>query len=171
MATTAPNEFEFRADIAEAQSAAAKARALMDGRFNLGFEDIKAVALPSLRHRIILNFEAEAEGISTDTVLQQILDRAPPDPGETYTLQALGVALGDVMAAQLGLEWVSYRDELGPSRALRLGQTDLVIFPVTMISKRVELSVPFRIEELYRKTAEEIARYRRERPGRRVYPE
>jgi len=95
-------------------------------------------------------------------VLQQVVDRAPLDPEETFALQALGVALGDVMAAELGLHWVAYRDELGRSRALRLGDTELAIFPVTMISKRVERGVPFRIEELYRKTAEEIARYRRE---------
>ena len=104
-------------------------------------------------------------------VLQQIVDRALPEAEETFELQSLGVVLGDVMAAELGLHWVSYRDELGRSRALRLGETDLVIFPVTMISKRVERGVPFRIDELYRETAEEIARYHRERGRGAAYPE
>jgi hypothetical protein len=89
-------------------------------------------------------------------VLQRILDRKSLAPGQTFELQALGVALGDVMAAQLGLSWVIFQDEDGRSRALRLGETDFVVFPVTMISKRVERDVPFTIEELYRKTALEL---------------
>ncbi len=57
----------------------AKVRALMQGRFNASFEDIEAVVLPTLRHRCILNFEAEAEGITTDHVLAQILRDVPRD--------------------------------------------------------------------------------------------
>ena len=52
---------------------AAKIRALLDGRFNVSFEDIRKVYLPALRHRILLNFEAQAENISPDTVLTEIL--------------------------------------------------------------------------------------------------
>lgn len=58
---------------------AAKVRALTQGRFNASFEDIQAVVLPSMRHRCILNFEAEAEGITTDMVLTQILRDVPKD--------------------------------------------------------------------------------------------
>jgi MoxR-like ATPase len=58
---------------------AAKVRALTHGRFNASFEDIQAVVLPTMRHRCILNFEAEAEGITTDIVLKQILRDAPKD--------------------------------------------------------------------------------------------
>jgi MoxR-like ATPase len=57
----------------------AKVRALTQGRFNVSFEDIQAVVLPTLRHRCILNFEAEAEGITTDHVLAQILRDVPKD--------------------------------------------------------------------------------------------
>jgi MoxR-like ATPase len=52
---------------------AGKVRALTAGRFNVSYEDLEAVAQPTLRHRLILNFEAEAEGITTDMVLEQIL--------------------------------------------------------------------------------------------------
>ncbi len=55
----------------------AKVRALLDGRFHVAFEDIKQVALPAMRHRIILNFEAEAEGITTDMVLEKVLSETP----------------------------------------------------------------------------------------------
>lgn len=58
---------------------AAKVRALTQGRFNVSFDDIQAVALATLRHRLILNFEAEAEGITTDIVIGQILKDVPKD--------------------------------------------------------------------------------------------
>ncbi|MCF7764887.1 MAG: MoxR family ATPase [Verrucomicrobia bacterium] len=56
---------------------AAKVRALIQGRFNVGFEDLQAVAHPALRHRLILNFEAEAEGITTDHIIDQLLSEVP----------------------------------------------------------------------------------------------
>ena len=52
---------------------AGKVRALTQGRFNVSYEDLQAAAHATLRHRLILNFEAEAEGITTDMVLDQIL--------------------------------------------------------------------------------------------------
>jgi MoxR-like ATPase len=58
---------------------AGKVRALMQGRFNVSFEDIEAVATPAMRHRLILNFEAEAEAITTDQILAQILKDVPHD--------------------------------------------------------------------------------------------
>src|SRR5512139_918414 len=58
---------------------AAKVRALTDGRFNVSFDDIEAVAAPALRHRLILNFEADAEGITTDHIIAQVLRDVPRD--------------------------------------------------------------------------------------------
>ena len=46
---------------------------MLEGRFNVAFEDIREVALPALRHRVILNFEADAEGITADRVIQDVL--------------------------------------------------------------------------------------------------
>lgn len=56
---------------------AGKVRALTQGRFNVSFEDIHAVAAATLRHRLILNFEAEAEGVTTDLIIAQILKDVP----------------------------------------------------------------------------------------------
>lgn len=56
---------------------AAKVRALAAGRFNVSFDDVQAAALPALRHRLILNFEAEAEGITTDHIIEQVLKAVP----------------------------------------------------------------------------------------------
>ena len=64
---------------AQAIILAAKIRALLQGRFNVAFEDVQHVALPALRHRLILNFEAEAEGITTDHIITQILTDVPRD--------------------------------------------------------------------------------------------
>jgi len=53
---------------------AGKIMALLDGRFNVAFNDLKLAALPALRHRIILNFEAQAEGIAPDDIIRQIVE-------------------------------------------------------------------------------------------------
>src|SRR5258705_1550114 len=58
---------------------AGKVRALTQGRFNVSFDDIQAVAAATLRHRLILNFEAEAEGITTDHIITQVLQDVPQD--------------------------------------------------------------------------------------------
>ncbi len=62
---------------AQTLALAAKVRALLDARFNVSFEDIRRVFLPSMRHRVILNFEAQAEGIDVDQVLLEILEKVP----------------------------------------------------------------------------------------------
>ena len=51
----------------------AKARALLDGRYNVSFDDVDAVALPALRHRVMAGFEAVSEGIDIDDVLKELI--------------------------------------------------------------------------------------------------
>jgi MoxR-like ATPase len=63
---------------AQALVTAGKIYALLDGRFNVSIEDIRSVALPALRHRVILNFEGEAEGITSEAIVRSILDAVPP---------------------------------------------------------------------------------------------
>jgi MoxR-like ATPase len=55
----------------------AKARALLDGRSVAAPEDIRAVALPVLRHRILVNFQAEADGITAEQVVGELLESVP----------------------------------------------------------------------------------------------
>ena len=62
---------------AQAITLAAKLQALLDGRFNASFADVQKVYLPAMRHRVLLNFEGEAEGIETDQVLREILEKTP----------------------------------------------------------------------------------------------
>jgi MoxR-like ATPase len=53
---------------------AAKIKALLAGRFNVALDDIRSVAVPALRHRVLLNFEGEAEGVATEDVVAKILE-------------------------------------------------------------------------------------------------
>ncbi|MEN0111319.1 MAG: MoxR family ATPase, partial [Planctomycetota bacterium] len=62
---------------AQTVALAAKVRALLAGRYNVSFEDARRVYLPALRHRVILNFEAEAEGVDPDDVLREIVKAVP----------------------------------------------------------------------------------------------
>jgi MoxR-like ATPase len=62
---------------AQTLALAAKVRALLEGRYNVSFEDIRRVYLPSLRHRVIVNFEAQAEEIEADQILLEILEKLP----------------------------------------------------------------------------------------------
>lgn len=59
---------------AQAIITASRARAVMEGRYNVSFEDIKYVAYPSLRHRFFLNFDAVADGVTTDALIGQLLE-------------------------------------------------------------------------------------------------
>src|SRR5947199_3854090 len=61
---------------------AAKARAVLHGRYYVSCEDVRSVAAPVLRHRIITNFNAEAEGIKPDDVVRRLTDLIPRDPNE-----------------------------------------------------------------------------------------
>jgi MoxR-like ATPase len=57
----------------------AKVRALLDGRLHAAVEDVREVALPAMRHRVILNFEAEARGMTADAILKQTLAAVPAE--------------------------------------------------------------------------------------------
>jgi MoxR-like ATPase len=73
---------------AQTLALAAKVRALLEGRYNVSFEDVRRVYLPALRHRVILNFEAQAEGLDTDHVLLEILEKLPEKASDDAPLKA-----------------------------------------------------------------------------------
>lgn len=56
----------------------AKARAILNGRYHVAYEDIKAVAVPVLRHRILTNFNAEADGITSLDIIKRLLENVEP---------------------------------------------------------------------------------------------
>jgi MoxR-like ATPase len=62
---------------AQAIVLSSKVRALLEGRYNVSFEDVRRVFLPAMRHRVLLNFEAQAEAIESDQVLLDLLEAVP----------------------------------------------------------------------------------------------
>ncbi len=60
-------------------------RALFDGRMHAGFEDVRAVARRALRHRVLLNFEGEAEGVAAERIVDDVLERVPETGGAAGT--------------------------------------------------------------------------------------
>ncbi len=82
LATPQVNQFlRFGASPRAAQALvlAGKVKALLDGRASVSIEDLRGSVLPAMRHRCLLNFEGEAEGMRTDTVLQNIVETLPVD--------------------------------------------------------------------------------------------
>lgn len=65
---------------AQALMLGGKVKALIEGRYHVGFNDIKSIAPMSLRHRILMNFEAEADRVDSDTIVKQIMDLTPTEP-------------------------------------------------------------------------------------------
>jgi MoxR-like ATPase len=63
----------------QAMILAGKIIALLDGRYAVAFDDIRQAAVPALRHRLILNFEAQAEGLTSDHIIQNILEAVVPE--------------------------------------------------------------------------------------------
>ena len=62
---------------------AGKARAILKGRYYVSTDDIRAVSHPVLRHRVLTNFNAEADGVSSDDIIEWLIDALPADPAAT----------------------------------------------------------------------------------------
>lgn len=97
-------------------------------------------------------------------LLQLLLDRRLVRPDQTRELQAMGVIMGDLLAADLDMHWVVYEDPLGRSRALRYRETDNYLFPMTMISRRREADNRTPVQEIYQKAYDIIAPLRPDMP-------
>lgn len=82
-------------------------------------------------------------------LLQRLLDEQVVLNDQPTQLQAMGIVLGDILAGELGLDWVIYEDRRGRSRALRLGDTDNYLFPATMISRRRQADNDETVQAIY----------------------
>jgi hypothetical protein len=97
-------------------------------------------------------------------VLQLLLDRDIVQPDMTRELQAMGIVLGDLLAQELGMDWVVYEDPVGRNRALRYRDTDNFLFPATMISRRQEGGSDTPVADIFRKAYLSIDRRREPLP-------
>ena len=90
------------------------------------------------------------------TLLDTILKSNWIKPDETVKLQSLGITFGDALAQEVGLEWVFVEDEYGRDPALRLKGTSVLLFPMTMISKRIERGEDVDVYDLFGKALKGI---------------
>ncbi len=86
-------------------------------------------------------------------LLQALLDKQLVRPDQVPELQAMGLIIGDLLAAELGMHWVVYEDNIGRSRALRYRETDDVLFPMTMISRRRAAGNQTSVTAIYQKAS------------------
>lgn len=82
-------------------------------------------------------------------LLDHIIRAGWIEPTETWKLQSLGITLGDVFVQDMGLVWVAVEDEYGRDPALSLPGTSVLLFPLTLISKRIERGEDVDVRELY----------------------
>ncbi len=84
-------------------------------------------------------------------ILQKLLDQKLVKRQDRLHLQAMGVILGDFYVKQLGVHWVILEDKMGRSRALQADQQQQLLFPITMISRRVEGGIQVDVADIYNK--------------------
>jgi len=75
---------------------------------------------------------------------------------QTYELQCMGIIFGDLFVQEMGMEWIIVEDEYGRDPALRIPRTETIIYPLTMISKRVERGEEVDVFELFNGVAAKI---------------
>ncbi len=109
------------------------------------------------------------QGISGDksrdlALMQRLLEQGLVRENQTAELQAMGMIMGSHLAEALDLHWVIYEDQLGRSRALRSGDSDIYLFPMTLVSRRVEAGNTVDLNALYDKAAAKVTALRPKLP-------
>ena len=89
-------------------------------------------------------------------LLRALLDHKVFKPEQTYELQCMGIVLGDVFVRELGMTWVMVEDEYGRDPAVKLGSSSIILFPLTMISKRVEEGEDVDVFDMFNSLAEQV---------------
>ena len=105
----------------------------------------------------VLSLEGNKDDLLT---LEQLILAGSFERGDVRAWQSLGIVFGDILVAEHGLEWVSYEDDLGKSKALRWRNTDNFVFPITFFSKRVHFKERFTISEVYEEISAEIRAFK-----------
>ena len=96
-------------------------------------------------------------------LLRALLDQGVFSPSQTYELQCMGIILGDTFVQEMQMEWVMVEDSYGRDPALRMPGTSIIIYPLTMISKRIEQGESVvDVFELFNGVADQIERMKQE---------
>ena len=129
------------------------------------FMSDQRVRVEQLANRLGRNLSGQA--IRDIDTLQRLLDDGLVPSTDTLTLQAMGVVFGDLLGSHLDMSWIVYRDNAGRSRALSHRDTDVTLFPMTMISRRYQSGSTRRLQSLYDET---VANTRPQLPGGKWLP-
>ena len=124
-------------------------------RYRLNSQRRAATALFA-RHLGILSLKGDSRDLPA---IQRLIDKRVIARSDLQLWQGLGVLFGDILAADFGMEWVSYEDDLGQSSALRWQDTENYVFPVTLFSKRIQFKEPIQVQPLYQSLAAQIAAF------------
>ena len=105
----------------------------------------------------ILNVSQSINDLKT---IQQLVDRRIIQQQDVREWQALGVLFGDILVKEFGLHWISYKDNLGSSKALRWRKTENYVFPVTMFSRRAQFKQKIDAVALFEKIEQEVIAFK-----------
>ena len=106
----------------------------------------RAVVTRYLDEQNLRKYEAAAGKLGT---LRALLAAKIFRSDQTYELQSMGIVFGDVFVQDMGFHWVIVEDEHGRDPAIRYAETSVILFPLTMISKRVEAGETVDVFDLY----------------------
>ena len=124
-------------------------------------KDIENIAMGVVHAGQVIEqaLDEDLDGTHQDLdLIQRVLDQGLVEPEATYTLQALGLAFGRVFLNEFpDYDWWMVEDEHGRDPAIRYKETSLLVFPMTMISKRIEDGEPFDVAELFDGLAKQLA--------------
>ena len=104
------------------------------------------------------NLENYATAAGKLGLLRAILEAGLFGPTHTYELQCMGVVFGDVFVLVCGWEWSMVTDELGRDPCIRVPSSSIVLYPLTMISKRIELGETVDVFALFDEIAADAER-------------
>lgn len=90
--------------------------------------------------------------------LRALLNNKVFRPDQTYELQCMGIVLGDTFVLDMGFHWIMIEDSHGRDPAIRLRETSIILYPLTMISKRIEEGKEVDVFQLYNGLAEVVAK-------------
>lgn len=89
-------------------------------------------------------------------VLRALIDAKIFSKSQTYELQSMGVVLGDAFVQEMGFRWIIVEDEYGRDPAIKYKETSIILYPLTMISKRIEKGESVDVFEMFNTTAAKV---------------
>lgn len=99
------------------------------------------------------NYKTPAGKLGT---IRALLKAKAFKPTQKYELQCLGVVLGDAFVQDMGFHWIIVKDEYGRDPAIQYERTSIILYPLTMISKRIERGDDVDVFDLYNGIAEQV---------------